>query len=128
MKVVTTIRILGSALSLTLLCSTSFANVGDDNTKVNQRDRSQNEVTADQQKFNKSDSEITRLIRRDLMKDSDLSTYAQNVKIITADGTVTLKGPVRSSSEEDRILKSARSVAGVSNVINEMAIVPVKRN
>ena len=126
MKIVTKINILGSALSLALLCSTSFANTGDDNSKVNQRDRSQDELTSDQQKSNKSDSEITRLIRRDLMKDSNLSTYAHNVKIITADGSVTLKGPVRSRSEANRILKCARSVAGASNVINEMAIVAVK--
>src|ERR1035437_3832817 len=129
MKIVTKTCILGSVFSLAILCSTSsFANTGDDNSKVNQRDSSQDELTADQQKSNKGDTEITRLIRRELMKDSDLSTYGHNVKIITADGTVTLKGPVRSRSEENRILKCARSVAGVSNVINEMAIVPVKNN
>ena len=66
-----------------------------DNTKVNTRDRAKGAATADQQKENTTDREITQKIRRALMDDKTLSTYAHNVKIIAQDGQVTLKGPVR---------------------------------
>src|SRR5678815_3756836 len=63
-----------------------------DNTKVNARDNADTSPTADQQKENKSDREITRRIRESLVKDESLSTYAHNIKIVTRDGHVTLKG------------------------------------
>jgi len=117
-----------SILSLALWSSPSFAgkdsaNSKSDNSKVNQRDRSADALTADQQSNSEGDTELTRRIREDLMKIKDLSVYGQNVKIITVDGKVTVKGPVRSQDEENSILKSARSFAGASNVNNEMAIV-----
>lgn len=113
-------------LSLMILCSLSFAETDADNSKVNARDRSAKEITADQQKSNASDTQITARIRRDLMKEKNISTYAKNIKIITINGKVTLKGPVRSMAEENSILKLAHSVAGASNVVNEMAIAPEK--
>src|ERR1700755_37811 len=70
-----------------------------DNTKVNQRDKGKGEPTADQQKENGSDRELARKIRRAIVQDKSLSTYAHNVKIIALDGMVTLKGPVRSDEE-----------------------------
>ncbi|MGA8761763.1 MAG: BON domain-containing protein, partial [Candidatus Sulfotelmatobacter sp.] len=60
-----------------------------DNTKVNERDRSKDEPTADQQKDNRSDRDITQQIRQSIMKDKSLSTYAHNVKVITRNGQVT---------------------------------------
>ena len=74
-----------------------------DNTKVNQRDRNQNEPTADQQKENSSDRELARQIRRAVVKDKALSTDAHNVKIIAQNGTVTLKGAVKSDEEKQAI-------------------------
>ncbi len=65
---------------------------GVDNTKRNTRDREKTAPTADQQKENRSDREVTREIRRSLIKDKALSTYAHNVKIITRNGQVHLKG------------------------------------
>jgi len=67
-----------------------------DNTKTNQRDKSRTEPTADQQKENQSDREMARQIRRSIVQDKSLSSYAHNVKVISQDGMVTLKGPVRS--------------------------------
>jgi hyperosmotically inducible periplasmic protein len=64
-----------------------------DNSKVNARDRQPSQVTADQQKNNRSDLEITRKIGRALTADTALSTYAHNIKVITQGGKVTLKGP-----------------------------------
>src|ERR1022692_300465 len=71
-----------------------------DNTKVNERDRDKTEATADQQKENKSDRDLTKEIRRSIVKDKSLSTYAHNVKVISQNGAVTLKGPVRSEEEK----------------------------
>jgi hyperosmotically inducible periplasmic protein len=97
-----------------------------DNTKTNQRDKSQTSPTADQQKSNPADREITKKIRTALHNDSSLSTYAHNVKIITQNGKVTLKGPVRSENEKNNIGAKAIAVAGESNVDNQLDVVPKK--
>jgi hyperosmotically inducible periplasmic protein len=114
-----------------LLCSGAFAVVqepsgqqtGSDNTRVNQ-DRSKDEVTADQQKNNRPDRDITQQIRQSVMKDKSLSTYAHNVKIITQNGQVTLKGPVRSDEEKRTVEAKATEVVGEKNVISELKIKP----
>jgi len=93
-----------------------------DNTKVN-KDRG---MTADQQKENKSDREITRQIRKVLIADKSLSSYAHNVKIITTNGTVTLRGPVRTEDEKSSIEAKAKAIAGVSDVKNELTVAPKK--
>jgi len=95
-----------------------------DNARVNKRDRSSEQVTADQQKQNSSDVELTRKIRSSITKDKSLSTYAHNVKIITQNGTVTLKGPVRSEEEGKAIESKAADVAGAANVKNQLDVVP----
>ena len=95
-----------------------------DNTKVNTRDRADASPTADQQKEGQSDREITLRIRRSLVKDESLSTYAHNVKIITRDGQVTLRGPVRSDDEKQTIEAKATEVAGENKVTNELEIKP----
>jgi osmotically-inducible protein OsmY len=61
------------------------------------------ESTADQQKEHRPDLEITRDIRRSILQDKSLSTYAHNVKVISQNGMVTLKGPVRSGEEKSAI-------------------------
>ena len=95
-----------------------------DNTKVNKGDR----PTADQQKDNTSDRDITARIRRALMDDKTLSTYAHNVKVIARDGQVTLKGPVRTEDEKKTVEAKATEVAGAGNVINQMSIAPSKQS
>ena len=96
-----------------------------DNTKVNQQDRNSAKPTADQQK-GRSDTEITRLIRRAIVADKDLSTYAHNVKIVTKNGEVTLRGPVRSLEEKQNIEAKAAEVAGKEHVKNEIQIAAEK--
>jgi len=93
-----------------------------DNTKVNQRDRNKNEVTADQQKQNSSDVQLTKNIRRAIVKDKSLSTYAHNIKIIAQDGTVTLKGPVHSDQEKQAVVAKATEIAGAGNVKDEISV------
>jgi len=85
-----------------------------DNTKVNQRDQNTNEPTADQQQNNRSDRDLTQQIRKAIVNDKSLSTYAHNVKIITQNGQVTLKGPVRSEEEKRAVEAKATEIAGAN--------------
>jgi len=96
-----------------------------DNTKVNQRDRSAAEPTADQQKMNKSDRDLASSIRKSITDDKSLSSYAHNVKVISQGGTVTLKGPVRSEEERKSVMSKATEVAGSAAKVNdEMSVKP----
>jgi hyperosmotically inducible protein len=95
-----------------------------DNTKMNQRDRDASEPTADQQKANSSDRAITQQIRESIVKDSSLSTYAHNVKVITQNGMVTLKGPVRSEEEKKAVEQKATDVAGADRVTSKIDVQP----
>jgi hyperosmotically inducible protein len=88
-----------------------------DNTKVNQRDRDKSQPTAEQQKETKSDRELARQVRRSLVKDKSLSTYAHNIKVIAHDGMVTLKGPVHSDQEKQAVEAKAAEAAGGSDKI-----------
>ncbi len=97
-----------------------------DNTKTNQRDRSASEPTADQAKNGTSDRETMQKIRKSLMDDKSLSTYAHNVKVIAQDGKVTLKGPVRSEEEKQTVEQKATEIAGSGNVTDEITIKPAK--
>ncbi len=99
-----------------------------DNTKTNQGDASSGAVTADQQKVNSSDQAISKNIRSSIMQDKTLSTYAHNVKIVTQDGKVTLKGPVRSEDEKANIEAKATAVAGAGNVDDQLTVAPAKTN
>jgi hyperosmotically inducible protein len=98
-----------------------------DNTQVNKRDRAASQSTADQQANNRSDVSITRDIRRAIVQDKSLSTYAHNVKIITQHGDVTLKGPVRSEDERKVVEAKASDIVGADHVKNEVSVAPVKR-
>jgi osmotically-inducible protein OsmY len=102
----------------------SLAAQAPDNTKVNTRDRAKGAVTADQQKENANDRELTQKIRRELMRDKTLSRYAHNVKVIAQGGQVTLKGPVRSEAEKQSVESKAVEVAGVGHVTDQMSIAP----
>ncbi len=93
-----------------------------DNTRMNK----DGGKTADQQKENKEDRKLSQMVRKAVMDDKTLSTYAHNVKIISSNGTVTLRGPVRSEEEKAAIEAKAKSVAGVNSVVNEITIAPKK--
>jgi hyperosmotically inducible protein len=93
-----------------------------DNTRMNKGDASQDATTADQQKMNPGDRAITQKIRAEIMKDKSLSTYAHNVKVITQDGKVTLKGPVRTPDEKASVEEKATAIAGDGNVTSMIEI------
>ena len=121
-----------SNIALTILfCVTAVTCYGQDNgtkpdnTKVNQRDRNANEATADQQKVNVTDQELTKKIRQSVLADKSLSTYAHNIKIISQNGAVTLKGPVKSNGEKKALVAKAVAVAGSADKVTDQ--ISVKR-
>jgi hyperosmotically inducible protein len=94
-----------------------------DNTKLNQRDASGKTLTPeDQSRGTAMDVELTRKIRQELVDDKSLSTDAQNVKIITLDGIVTIRGPVASSAEKAKVDSLAKKVSGVKKVDNQTEV------
>jgi osmotically-inducible protein OsmY len=93
-----------------------------DNTTVNQRDRNTSEPTADRQKDNPTDRQLTQQIRKALVKDKSLSSYAHNVKIIAQNGMVTLKGPVKSEEEKQAVETKAAQIAGPDKVTSQIQI------
>ena len=95
-----------------------------DNTQINQRDRNPNEATADKQQNNRSDRDITQQIRKAITGDKTFSEYARNVKVITQNGQVTLKGPVRTDDEKSAIEIKAKAIAGDANVTNDLTVKP----
>jgi osmotically-inducible protein OsmY len=95
-----------------------------DNTKINERDRSPNALTAGQQSETKEDREMTQNIRQAILNDKSLSTNAHNVKIITVGGMVTLKGPVKSADEKRTVEAIAGRVAGKDKLMSEIGIAP----
>ena len=95
----------------------------DDNTKMN---KDQAGPTADQRKMNPSDRAITQKIRKAVHDDKNLSTYAHNIKIITQDGKVTLRGPVRSEEEKNNLQEIAVTVVKQENVTNQLEVAPSK--
>jgi hyperosmotically inducible protein len=113
----TVFALLLSATSLNVLAQQP------DHTKVNERDRNTNELTADQQKNNRTDLDLTKNIRKSIMDDKSLSTYAHNVKVISQNGTVTLKGPVKSGDEKKAVLSKAVAVIGSADkVVDQMSV------
>ena len=122
-RTVRTIVLTGASLLIAIAVN---AQTPPDNTKVNTRDRAKGAVTADQQKENAGDRELTRKIRQSLVKDKTLSTYAHNVKVITQDGHVTLKGPVQTRDEKKTVGAKAIEVAGDGHVTNQISVAPAK--
>ena len=102
---------------------TQTAAVEADNTGRNARDRSDATKTPTDQSENDADRAITQTIRQNIVADSSLSANAKNVKIITVDGTVTLRGPVKSEKEKAYIVAQAQQTAGVKRVDDQLEII-----
>jgi hyperosmotically inducible periplasmic protein len=121
-------------IALTLILSSTLLGVGPvamaqeapsvapDNSAVNVRDRNPNAMTAGQQSSAKTDVELTRKIRRAVVKDHSLSMLAHNVKIVTANGSVTLRGPVKTEDEKNEIASKAQAIAGADKVDNQLEV------
>jgi len=115
-------------LGLFLLAATLWAQQpAPDNTKTNKRDaKTSTPVTAGQQNNSKADTALTQKIRKAIMADKSLSTYAHNVKVITVNGDVTLRGPVRTEDEKTAVQRLAEAEAGTTHVMNHLEIAPAK--
>jgi len=93
-----------------------------DNTATNQRDRSGETKTSGDQSNSSADLKTTQAIRQALMQDGGLSMTAKNIKIITASGQVTLRGPVKTAEEKARIDQLAKSAAGGAKIDNQLEV------
>ena len=93
-----------------------------DNTATNERDRSGQTETSGDQSNSSADLKITQAIRQALMKDTGLSMTAKNIKVITDNGHVTLRGPVKTAQEKARIDQLARSAAGGVKVDDQLDV------
>jgi len=114
---------------LTLLCASVFTlsaiaqdTAAADNTRKNERDRSGETTTSGDQSNSQEDVKITAAIRRAVVRDNSLSTTAKNVKIITANGTVTLRGPVKNDAEKTKIAELAQAAAGNAKIDNQLEV------
>ena len=93
-----------------------------DNSAKNQRDRSGETMTSGDQSNNAEDTKLTAAIRRAVVADKSLSLTAKNVKIITANGVVTLRGPVKTDAEKATVEKLAQSAAGGAKIDNQLEV------
>ena len=114
---------------LTLLCVSVFTlsaiaqdTAAADNTRKNERDRSGETTTSGDQSNSQEDVQITAAIRRAVVGDKSLSMTAKNVKIITANGTVTLRGPVNNDAEKTKIAELAQTAAGNAKIDNQLEV------
>ena len=117
-----------TSLILACLCAACLAATAadektkPDNTAMNQRDRSGETETSGDQSNSSADLKITQAIRKALMKDSELSATAKNIKIITNNGQVTLRGPVNTAQEKSKIDRLAKSAAGGAKIDNQLDV------
>ncbi|WP_295994432.1 BON domain-containing protein [Rugamonas sp.] len=92
------------------------------NTRLNTRDKNNTADTPQAQSNSKADRDLLAAVRRTVVKDKSLSTLAHNVKIMVANGAVTLRGPVHDDAEKSKIETLAKQVNGVASVENDLDI------
>lgn len=93
-----------------------------DNSAINERDRKDATLTPEDQSQSKTDIELAAKVRRAVVSQSGISMDGQNIKIITMNNTVTLRGPVKDAAERTAIDETARSAAGKATIVNELEI------
>jgi hyperosmotically inducible protein len=103
--------------------SQKAAKYSPDNSAANQRIVDANGLTAQNQSNLEKDIDVTTRIRQELVNDKSLSTYAKNVKIIVLKKGITLKGPVNTVAERDRIVNVAYGIAPQMKIYNQMTVV-----
>jgi hypothetical protein len=93
-----------------------------DNTKMNMRDRADMAVTPMDQSNDPADIKLLAAVRRVIVDDISLSTKAHNVKVMVANGVVTLRGPVDNTKEKAKVAALVTGVSGVTSVDNQLDI------
>jgi hyperosmotically inducible periplasmic protein len=117
-----TLLVLTCLSTVTLAAMAADDKTKPDNTAINERDRSRETQTSGDQSNSSADLKITQAIRQALMNDSELSTTAKNVKIITNNGQVTLRGPVKTAQEKAKIDQLAKSAAGGAKIDDQLEV------
>lgn len=115
--------LLASLCLLLSACDRDIKKPEADNTGLNVRDRNERALTSGNQSESEIDRTITQKIRQAIMEDDSLSTNAKNIKIVSINGVVTLRGPVNSDKEKSEIARKARSISGVKSIDNQLEIV-----
>jgi hyperosmotically inducible protein len=120
---------LAASAILIVLFSTSFSSAlgalvqpGTQTAPDNSAQNKDQGLTADNQANAKADRLTTANIRKAIIADKDLSTYAHNVKIITVNGAVTLKGPVKSEEEKEKVASDAAGVVPADKITNHLTV------
>ena len=108
--------------ALSLAATAADEKTKPDNTAMNERDRSGETQTSGDQSNSSADLKITQAIRQALMKDGELSATAKNIKVITNNGHVTLRGPVKTAQEKAKIDHLARSAAGGAKIHDQIDV------
>lgn len=106
------------------LCAIAQSETAPDNTGKNKRDRSGETQTSGDQFNNTRDTRVSAAIRRAIVGDNSLSAAAKNIKIVTANESVTLRGPVNTAEERSKIEQLARSAAGNAKIDNQLEVKP----
>lgn len=115
------IAVTGTVLSLSIAGVAATAQ--DQNTKPDNSTQNKNQdQTAQNQSSAASDRELTAKVRKAIIADRDLSTYAHNIKIITQNGTVTLKGPVKSDDEKQKIESDVAGIVSHDSIVNQLTV------
>ncbi len=91
-----------------------------DNSGLNTRDKEGLTLIPQHQPDYAKDRRLLAAVRRAVIHERELSTMAHNIKIFAVAGVVTLRGPVRSDVERDRLEQIAQTVPGVTSVVNEL--------
>ncbi|MGZ8907019.1 MAG: BON domain-containing protein [Methylobacter sp.] len=102
------------------ITSTLAANSDLENTERNVRDSGDTTLTPEDQNESRGDRDITAAIRQSIVKDESLSVNAHNVKIITRNGVVTLRGPVENAAEKIKLQSITEKKPGVKQVDNQL--------
>jgi osmotically-inducible protein OsmY len=109
-------------------CLVAFSAMAGDTPAKNADTAEQKEVTPFDQGNSKADLDTTARIRKEIMADQSLSVNAHNVKVITNEGKVTLRGLVNTAEEKRIIGEIAVRYARPGSVENMLEVKPVTDN
>ncbi|HUD22814.1 MAG TPA: BON domain-containing protein [Acidobacteriaceae bacterium] len=118
MNIVRPLSLAGIALAV-ILSTGPFTRAQQPDNSVQNKDHS---TTADNQPNAKNDRLLVQQVRKAIVADKDLSTYAHNVKVVVMNGSVTLKGPVKSDEEKQKVASDAASVVSADNIANQLTV------
>ena len=126
LSIIASLAVVGSAVSIVQAAPSDYMPSTDksapDNSANNARDRGNETMTPMDQSNKPEDVDLTKRIRQAVEADNQLSTDGKNVKIITVDGVVWLRGPVQTAQEKSEIASKANTIAGAQNVRDQLEI------